>query len=480
LVPASAAVAPYVAGGVSKAAQAVKGVFSPETQVARELSRAITRDSDTPAAFANRFEALSAERPGVAVPADAGGENVRGLVERVAQTPGAGRTIIKPALTERQQDQMGRFVGDLRDLTGTERTAYQAVDETLAARAKAAEPLYKQAYADGDKAIWSPELERLSTSPTVRSAMAGAVRTWRDHAIADGYGAMNPGALVKDGNLSFLNGQVPVFPNIQFWDYTKRIIDRQIDAAITAGQGDKVRTLTKLNQQLRGELDSQVPSFGTARAAWEGPSKYIDAVDNGKAIFSNKMSAEELAATFPKMTDAEQEAYRIGALSAITSKMGNDAAKLGDMTKYLRSPEMSGKIAAIMPTEEAAAKWAKRLDFETKSSELTGQALGNSATARRLAEKQDAENIAGDLVADMMTGGAPIKTLWRTIFSEAPKKVRDTLRSRSDASLAETLARAKDAGDLRQILEGVTQRAAPLSAPTQAGVVSGANALVQP
>jgi hypothetical protein len=97
------AAAPYVASGVSRAAQAVKGVFSPETQVARELSRAITRDSDTPAAFANRFEALNAERPGVAVPADAGGENVRGLVERVAQTPGAGRTIIKPALTERQQ-----------------------------------------------------------------------------------------------------------------------------------------------------------------------------------------------------------------------------------------------------------------------------------------------------------------------------------------------------------------------------------------
>jgi hypothetical protein len=474
------AAAPYVASGVSRAAQAVKGVFSPETQVARDLSRAITRDSDTPAAFANRFEALNAERPGVAVPADAGGENVRGLVERVAQNAG-GRADDHQARPHRAPaGQMGRFVGDLRDLTGTERTAYQAVDETLAARAKAAEPLYKQAYADGDKAIWSPELERLSTSPTVRSAMAGAVRTWRDHAIADGYGAMNPGALVKDGNLSFLNGQVPVFPNIQFWDYTKRIIDRQIDAAITAGQGDKVRTLTKLNQQLRGELDSQVPSFGTARAAWEGPSKYIDAVDNGKAIFSNKISAEELAATFPKMTDAEQEAYRIGALSAITSKMGNDAAKLGDMTKYLRSPEMSGKIAAIMPTEEAAAKWAKRLDFETKSSELTGQALGNSATARRLAEKQDAENIAGDLVADMMTGGAPIKTLWRTIFSEAPKKVRDTLRSRSDASLAETLAQAKDAGELRQILEGVTQRAAPLSAPTQAGVISGANALVQP
>jgi hypothetical protein len=95
--------------------------------------------------------------------------------------------------------------------------------------------------------------------------------------------------------------------------------------------------------------------------------------------------------------------------------MGNDPAKLGDMTKYLRSPEMREKIAALMPTPEARAAWAKRLDFEVGSSELTGRALGNSATARRLAEQGDAGNIVGDLVMDAFMGHPPVSLLRRAI-----------------------------------------------------------------
>jgi hypothetical protein len=82
--------------------------------------RALVRDADTPESLAARAADLYATGPGVATLADAGGENVKGLLERVAQTPGAGRTIVVPALTERQQGQMGRIVGDLGELTGTQ------------------------------------------------------------------------------------------------------------------------------------------------------------------------------------------------------------------------------------------------------------------------------------------------------------------------------------------------------------------------
>src|SRR5690606_13857809 len=99
---------------------------------------------------------LAQERPGVATLADAGGENVRGLVERVAQTPGAGRTKVIPRLTQRQQGQMNRMAVDLRNLTGTHKNARQTIDETMEARKVAASPLYRQAYEEGDNALWSP------------------------------------------------------------------------------------------------------------------------------------------------------------------------------------------------------------------------------------------------------------------------------------------------------------------------------------
>jgi len=428
----------------------------------------------TPEQLEAAINQAQATRPGVATLADVGGENMRGLVERVAQTPGAGRSVVVPALTERQQGQMARISTDLQTLTGTRQSAHQAINETMEQRAQAAAPLYERAYADGEQAIWSPVLERLSSSPTVRAAMQGAVRVWKDHAVADGYGAMNPGAMVdRGGQLSFLNGQIPAFPNLQFWDYTKRMIDDRISAAVRAGQGQKVRTLSILNQNLRDELDRIVPSYREARSAWEGPSRYLDAITEGRNIFSTQVSAEELAGGISAMTPVEREGYVTGAISAIIGKMGNDAAKLGDMTKYLRSPEMRAKIAALMPTPEARQAWADRLNFEVRSSEMTGRALGNSATARRLAEKQDAENILGDLIKEAFMGSPPVGLLRRAVMA-VPQRIRDTMRSRSDQILAELMTDPSSMTRLREIIDRVGSQAAPPSPLRRAAAIRGA------
>ena len=94
----------------------------------------------TPEVLSQRLEQAQRVRPNATV-ADVGGENVRGLVERVAQTPGAGRTNVIPRLTERQQQQLQRVSTDLEGLTGARQTAVAATQETMAARAEAATPL---------------------------------------------------------------------------------------------------------------------------------------------------------------------------------------------------------------------------------------------------------------------------------------------------------------------------------------------------
>lgn len=445
------------ASGISSG---IRAATQPEAKVSASLARALERDRDTPEEMVRRLEEVRQIRPNATL-ADVGGENVRDLVERIAQTPNAGRTQVVPALTQTQQGQMARLSNDLTGLTGTRQTAHAAVQDTMAARQRSASPLYERAYADGDVAVWSPELERLSSSPTVRSAMQGAVRVWRDNAIADGYGAMNPGAMVgRGGQLDFLSGQVPAFPNIQFWDYTKRIIDDKVAAAVRAGQGQKVRTLTRLAQQLRGELDNHVPSYREARAAWGGPSEYLQAIEDGRTILAKNVSAEELAANFANMTPAQREAYRVGAVSSIRGAMGNDGAKLGDMTKYLRSPNMREKIAAIMPTPEAAENWGRRLAYEVRSSEMTGKALGNSATARRLAQQEDEANIVGDLVMDALSHGATHGLMRRALLS-LPMRVRDSLRSRSDSIMADILTQPQAPDQLRRTMRDIGRQDVP-------------------
>lgn len=467
-----AALGAATGGLLAGAGRVLSHVFNPRGRAISDIARALERDGMAPEEAAKRAAELASERPGVATLPDVAGENTRGLVERVAQTPGAGRTTVIPFLTERQTQQVSRISDDLTGLTGSKRTALQATQETIKQRGQEAQPLYRSAYEAGDKAIWSPELERLTSSPTVQKAMNGAVRIWRDNAVADGFGGMNPGALVENGMLKTLQGKVPVFPNLQFWDYTKRLLSDQVDAAIRAGQTQKARTLGNLERQLRGELDKIVPEYAAARQSWAGPTAYLNAIESGRDILSRNVSAEEMISQFRALgSKAEQDGFREGAVSAIVSRMGTDPAKLGDMTKYLRSPEMQKKIAAIMPDMASARKWLTRLNFEVRSSELTGQALKGSPTARRLAEMQDS-GMVGDLVMDALAGAGPTSLIRRVLLGSVTR-TRDTLRSRTDREIANILTNPEVLPKLSNILG---QRSALRPAPLLGVPVRGATA----
>lgn len=444
-VPGGAVIGAATGGLFAGAGRVIGALRSPEEKAVAELQRAMGRDEVTPQSAGAVAKGLDKDRPGLATVADVGGENVRGLVERVAQTPGAGRTTVIPFLTQRQESQVDRIAGDLGELTGSQRTAKQAVDQTMKVRADEAAPLYRAAYEAGDKPIWGNELERLSAVPEVQEAMHGAVKGWQRSQIAQGYGAMNPGATVEGGGiLKFLNGRVPVLPNIQFWDYTKSALDDMIGAEIRDDGtiSRKGRDLTIIASKLRETLDAAVPEYAAARDSWGGHSSYLNAIKLGKGVMATKKSAEEAIAEFNTLSAADKQAYREGAVSSILAKMENDPAKLADMTKYLRSRGMRAKVAAIMPTPEAAQAWQRRLNFEVKSSELVGRSLGNSATARRLAEKEDAENMVGDLVLSAFKG-VPSKGLMTQVIVGGAKKVRDTLRSRTDKELAQMLTGQK-------------------------------------
>jgi hypothetical protein len=226
---------------------------------------------------------------------------------------------------------------------------------------------------------------------------------------------------------------------------------------------------------LRGALDKQVPQYRAARDAWSGPTSYLDAVEAGRGILSRNESAEEMVANFKALSAADRRGYREAAVSSIIGKMSNDPAKLADMTKYLRSPAMRQKVAAIMPTPQAALAWQRRLDHEIKSSELTGRALGNSATARRLAEMDDASGVVGDLVLSAFSGAPPVGMMKQAIVGAA-KKIRDTLRSRVDREIAKIVTSPAAARNLPAVLNnGVLPRKGPLLPPLPyRGIARGA------
>lgn len=449
---------PYAMKAGVKAGQEVRNFVQPQRQAQADLGRAILRDADTPLDLASRAIAAKADRPGVATLADVGGENVKGIVERVAQTPGAGRTQVIPALTQRQQGQANRVAADLTGLTGTYKTATQAIDETMAQRAAAAKPLYQKAMAfDATPATDLQKTFLDATSTGWGKAIiqsSGFKRTLQTE-----YGvqaAENPGKVLM--------------PVIDAW---KKQADDMVNEAIRSGNNNKARVIGEMRNRVVAAADAANPDYKAARAAWESPSKYLDAVEEGRNILGNKVSAEEMVTRLAGMTDAEKEAFRVGAVSAIQGKMRGDPAKMGDMTKYIRSPEMRDKIAAIMPTPEAAQKWARRLDFEIQSSEMTNRALGNSATARRLAELDDAKNLPLEIAKDAIQGSTFFGVASK-FASRAGKVVRDTVRSKSDSALADILTKPQSIDDLVKFLQQAQKRGSPLSMMTQGAAVTGA------
>lgn len=450
------AAAPHVVRGAVATGRGIRSAVAPQSGAAADLGRAIARDADTPQDAVGRLTAQQAERPGVATLADAGGENVRGLVERIAQTPGAGRTQVIPALTGRQTAQAGRISEDLKALTGTNKSAVQTIEETMEARAAEAKPLYDKAMNFNARA-----------EPDIVNAFSRAISTgWGQHiaksssfrkTLATEYGI--DAKDVKDAPLMVL---------VDAW---KKEVDGLVGEAYRRGNSRQASVLSTMRDDVVSVVDQFNPDYKTARAAWEGKSKYLDAVEDGRNILGRNVSGEELAARLPTLSEAEREAYRIGAVSSIINRMGSDPAKLGDMTKYLRSPEMIKKIAAIMPTPAAAASWLKRLQFEVSSSELTARALGNSATARRLAEREDAQGIVGDLVMDAIVQGSTSGlSIVSRMMNYGPRLLRDTLRSRTDKVLADLLINPARTADV----PGIVSRAARPATGAAGGVAPAA------
>lgn len=452
---------------------AISAARSPDRSAVQQVERALERDGMTAEQFRRQADELQQRYPGTAIPADAGGENVQGLIERVAQTPGAGRSQVIPALTERQQGQPQRITDILQDLTkseqdsfnraaedlgratGSKRTAFQAVEEAMAQRSRDAQPLYAKAYQEA--VPWSTELEELFKRPVMQDAYRAAERRAGNEG-RDFYGKFID--LREDGSFT-----VQGVPSTGDLDFVKRVLDSKVGTLERAGDYSESRVIKGIRTKLVDMMDTASPTYRQARAAWAGPSQFIEQVENGRSILSRNISAEELTANLGKLSPSELEGFRVGAVSAIVNKMGNDPAKMADVTKYLRSKEMRAKVGAMLPDDAARQRWGEMLDFEVNASSMAGRSLGNSATARRAAEMADADGVSGDLALSALAG-TPVGGLFSQFITKAGRGLRDGLRdglrAGSDQAVADALIQP---GGLAAVQAKATRAGQPAPPP---------------
>ncbi|MCS3692008.1 hypothetical protein ABIF07_001076 [Bradyrhizobium elkanii] len=388
--------APVAIEGVVRGARAiaqpvantVRGIRDVDSEAARRVVTALQRDQAIDPQAASRLTpnefAASVQSGGPAVIGDLGGETTRALARSAANTSPEGRAVLNRAINERYEGQSGRVVDWLRRTFHYPDAAAQA-DAIDQVQRTVNRTNYQRAMQQGDRPIMSPELDRLMGSPAVVEAMRRASISGRDRAITQGYGAMRQGVTVENGVVTFTRGPngVPTYPNLAFWDATKRELD---DAARRAGGGThEAGVLNDLARTLRTELDRQVPSYQTARA---GAARFFDAenaLEAGQNFVGKNMTAGDARRALAQMTPQERQLFQDGFVSRFIETLNQVGDRRNILNQIAASPAAREKLnVALGPGRAAELEAGLRVEGIMDLARNAVQ--GNSTTARQLAE----------------------------------------------------------------------------------------------
>lgn len=207
--------------------------------------------------------------------------------------------------------------------------------------ARQTNPLYIAAYNAGDRPLVTPQLERLAQAPLVQQAMRNAAENAQNHSIAQGHPQLRPD-----------------IPNLQFWDYTKRELDRLGGGA----NGDpNARTLANM---LRTHLDDLVPQYQPARGAAARFFNGRDAVEVGQEYAAGKVPAGQMQRAIQHMSQAERdllEASYIGTKmnqvrevrgrQTIVGKVFKDSPAEMERMELVLGPQRAQQIQTYMRVE---------------------------------------------------------------------------------------------------------------------------------
>lgn len=338
---------------------------------------------------------------------DVTGKNVEGLAGRVSRQPGPSKGMFEDFLTQRDKGAADRLSADVAKAVHGGPTMHETAEALLAARSAAGRPAY--AAMERLEGIWSPRLQEFLDDPALKRGMGRGYEIERLQALADGR-KFDPTQLGVDldaeGNLKLLK-----VPNMRVLDLGKQGLDAMIADErndLTGRLTNRGVALEKVRQayvSLLDELDTS-GMYKAARAAWAGPSKSLDALRQGHAVFTG--TPEETAAEFAKLSDSDKEFYRIGVADKLREKI--DKVGLGgDEAKALLKNSWTRKhLRPVMRSDEDYEKFVGAVSQETEMFEKTRRVLRGSQTAERVAEDTSRDSMmksAGMYAAEKMIPG---------------------------------------------------------------------------
>jgi hypothetical protein len=404
-----------IGAGVQKfgapVAQTVRGWFNSEGEAARRVATALRMDNELIAAGKAQGmtpqQWAAARQAGEPVTlADLGSANTQSLLRSAANTSPQARAQLEQVIQNRFLAQSERVADTVqRAIPGSQGNARKTADELVAHYDRGRVPAYQQAYQQGDKPIMSPAMERMMSSDTFVGAMKRAISSGKDRDVAMGLGGFNPMVNVTpDGRIVFNQGAkgVPTYPNLQYWDQVKRELDDVATSAFKSGEKGKGEVASKMAQVLRGELDSQVPSYAKARGIAEQFFGESNALEAGRKLAGKKPVAEDVKKILRQMKPDERALFQEGYAADLAERVIGRMKDTQDVTKAMFNSPNERKLAAAVFGPGGMAMLQARMSLETIM-DGARQAMGNSTTARQLIEA----GLAGGALSGYASGWDP-------------------------------------------------------------------------
>jgi len=320
-----------------------------------KLLEALYRDKVSPADLEKMIAA--ATKPVGLV--DIAGENVRSLADVAQKYPSTARQTAKTALEERAAGQGERIQGDISKYLGGFTDPFEYTTAIAQRQKQVSTPLYQKAYSYGE--VTDPSVLKYLELPQFKTATKKAQEL-----------------LAAEGRTVDMSR-----PTVETLDNIKRGLDVLIDAETDAfGKVSKLGNIYKNKKnEFLSELDTAVPDFGRARAAFAGEAELLDATKLGKDFY--KQTASEANRTFAKLSPSEQEAYKVGALDAVKEKI-TTAKDTADIRKRIfGSPAERSRVSSLFPDDATFKQFEKDMMTESMMRKTQEKILGNSATFER-------------------------------------------------------------------------------------------------
>lgn len=380
----------------SRVASIVRGNRDADLEAQRLVLGALKQDQKQVGKVASDQAAITAaHQAGTDVRlGDLGGGTTKALLRASTNLSPEARDIVGETVGprfEQQAGRVGRFI----------KSHFGGIDSDVGQDAIRAEarrqnkPLYQAAYRAGEGGMWSPELERLTSSPAMHEAVQGALQRGGNRSVAEGMGAFNPHVTFENGILRVSKkGGIPAYPDVQFWDYVQRELRDSANVARRAGRNEEADAISSLHRQLLAELDRLNPAFARARGTAATFFKASDALEAGANFVNDtSISNAKAARVIAKMKPAERELFKRGFAAELASKI----ERIGDNRSVLNSIFLNNGSArqrvlmALGPDDAGRLEALLRIEGIV---DRTRRALGNSTTMQQGA---DAGKFAGVL-----------------------------------------------------------------------------------